>query len=141
MAPTAHFCGFPQGLNQEDLNSILESCKGNSTLPPKQLAPFKTQNFQLITGLLSSTLNLVQTYQKLVGYKVMFFVTVDAAIRQQYFSPRHPSKVSALSKSDTKLYFLLHVKQPKKNLGKHSTMEENGIEKTSCHRNGAWRAL
>ena len=96
-------------------NSILESCKGSSTLPPKPFRPFRSlknsvrhklyehpqplwqsirewrtdalfQNLQLITLLQgpSSTADLVQTYQKPIGYQVMFFVD---AICQQYFIP------------------------------------------------------
>ena len=42
----------------------------------------------------------------------------------------HPSKISALSKSDTKLYVLLRANQPKFYCWKHSTMVENSIETT-----------
>ena len=119
-------------------NFILECCKWKSTLPRKPLCQLKTQretpslynhpqplcqrfrewrtdarfqNLQLITRLLSSTVDLVQTYQEPVGYSVMFFV--DAICQQLVVFHSHPSKISALSKSDTTLYVLLHAKQPK----------------------------
>ena len=95
MAPTARFCGFPQPGPQARTrrNCILESCKGDSTLPPEPFGHLNNQrdthcmntlnrcgsafgkcrtdalfqNLQLITGLLSSTVNL-QPYQKPIGY-------------------------------------------------------------------------
>ena len=60
----------------------------NTLNPPaallELLANALFQGLQLITRLLSSTVNLVQTYQKPIGYQVMFFV---GAICQQNFSP------------------------------------------------------
>ena len=92
MAATACFCGFPQGLNQEEfhpgklqggfhlateaIRSLKKSMRHTLYEHPEPLwqhfrewrtyAPF--QNLQLITGLLSSTVNLVHTYQKPIGY-------------------------------------------------------------------------
>ena len=41
MAPTARFCGFPQGSNQEEFHP--GGCKGQSTLPTKPFGHLKTQ--------------------------------------------------------------------------------------------------
>ena len=92
MASTARFCGFPQGSNQEELHpgkkqrafhlatSAIQSLKKSTrdTLyeHPQPLSQhFREwrsdalfQNLQLITWLLSSTVDLLQTYQKPVGY-------------------------------------------------------------------------
>ena len=41
MAPTARFCEFPHGSNQEEFHP--GSCKGHSTLPPKPFGHLKNQ--------------------------------------------------------------------------------------------------
>ena len=133
-------------------NSIVESCKGHSTLPTKPFSHLKTQwdlhymnthnlcgsafgngealfeNLQLITGLLLSTGDLVQTYQEPIGYSVMFFVD---AICQQYFIPILQKIQHFLSHKQS---FMFSFMQSNQNfiVGKHSTMVENHIEKPWC---------
>ena len=92
MAPTARFCGFPQGSDQEEFHpgklqrafhlatEAIRSHKNSSrhTLyehPQPLWQRFREwrtdalfQNLQLITQLLSSTVDLVQTDQKPIGY-------------------------------------------------------------------------
>ena len=84
------------------------------------------QNLQLITGLLLSTGDLVQTYQEPIGYSVMFFVD---AICQQYFIPILQKNQHFLSHIQSFMFSFMLSNQ---NIifGKHSTIVENSIEKT-----------
>ena len=92
MAPTARFCWFPQGLNQEEFHpgklqrafhiatKAIRSLKnlarhtlyGHPQPLWQRFREWRTdalfQNLKLITLLLSSTVDLVQTYQKPIGY-------------------------------------------------------------------------
>ena len=61
MAPTAgaRFCGFPQGSNRARRNSILqlETCRGDSSLPPKPFSHLKNQRETHYMAALSGMMN------------------------------------------------------------------------------------
>ena len=69
------------------------------------------QNLLLITRLHSSTVNLKPSSDLTGTYWLLSNVLCWCHMSTIFYS--YLSKISALSKSDTKLYVLLHVKQPK----------------------------
>ena len=115
-------------------NSIVESCTGHSTLPPKPFGHLKlnetyttwtpTTSVAALSGmakrcaLLESSANHRAPFKhwrpssNLPGtYWLLSNVLCWCHMSTIFHS--HPSKNSALSKSHTKLYVLLHAKQPK----------------------------
>ena len=67
------------------------------------------QNFQLITLLLSSTVVLVQTYQKPIGYYVLVTMYCSLLMPDDNNISFPSFEISPLSKPDSKHYVLLHA--------------------------------
>ena len=139
-------------------NSILESSKGHSTLPPKPFSHLKINERPSRGTLYKHPVSPTTSVAALSGKVNRCALSESSAHHRAPFKHcrpssnlpetcwllsnflcwchmstmfhSHPSKISALSKSNTKLYVLLHAKQPKFIIGKHSTMVENRTENT-----------
>ena len=115
-------------------NSIVESCKGHSTLPPKPFGHLKNQrdthymNTHNLCGSAFGNGETMRSFRIFSHHTAPFkhwrpssnlpetywlLSNVLCWCHMSTIFHSHPSKISALSKSHTKLYVLLHTKQPK----------------------------